>query len=230
MKLKQLIFSIALLTIATTAKAETDSIYQVTTFDTIYIASQPTSKYDMRVHRYMKKWSNLIPAHFKIQYAGNMGFMSVGVGWDYGRRRQWETDIMIGYIPRYATDQGKITFSFKQNYIPWSFQIKNSNWAFEPLECGIYLNTLPYKEFWYRNPKRYGKGYYEYCSRMRVNIFAGQRLSFDIPNNKRHFVKSVTAFYEVSSYDMMLITAFQNKTLKANQYLTLSVGLKFQII
>jgi hypothetical protein len=51
------------------------------------------SKYDQRIHYYRKGWASLIPTHVKMQYAGNMGFMSFGFGWDYGRHRQWETDI-----------------------------------------------------------------------------------------------------------------------------------------
>ena len=38
----------------------------------------------------------LIPTHTKIQFAGNMGLLSFGTGWDYGRRNQWETDVFFG--------------------------------------------------------------------------------------------------------------------------------------
>ena len=223
MKWRQFLFSIITLLSSLANYAQSD------TLDSDALHSSP-SRYDCRIDRYEKRWSSLIPAHIKLQYAGNMGFMSLGWGWDYGKRRQWETDIMIGYIPRFKSDQAKATFSLKQNYIPLSLQIKQSRWAFEPIECGLYFNTLPYKEFWYRNPKRYGKGYYEYCSRMRVNIFAGQRINFDIPESKRDMIKTVTAFYEVSTYDMMFVSACQNKSLKPNQYLTLSVGIKLQIL
>ena len=38
------------------------------------------------------------PTHVKMQYAGGMGVLSTGVGWDYGKRRQWETDVLLGYL------------------------------------------------------------------------------------------------------------------------------------
>lgn len=44
------------------------------------------SKYDKRVHRYRRNWEKLIPTHTKIQFAGNMGLLSFGTGWDYGKR------------------------------------------------------------------------------------------------------------------------------------------------
>ena len=37
---------------------------------------------DFRKHRGYEGWERLIPTHVKAQYAGGMGFMSVGCGWD----------------------------------------------------------------------------------------------------------------------------------------------------
>ena len=77
-------------------------------------------RWDKRVHLRYEGWERLKPTHVKMQYAGGMGVMSAGVGWDYGKRRQWETDFLIGYLPpKYATDL-LFTLTVKQNYIPWS--------------------------------------------------------------------------------------------------------------
>ena len=77
-------------------------------------------KYDKRVHRYRSAWEALIPTHTKIQYAGGMGLLSWGIGWDYGKRGQWETDLLLGFIPRYSSRHFKMTMTLKQNFIPWS--------------------------------------------------------------------------------------------------------------
>ena len=71
--------------------------------------------YDKRVHRYRKHWAALIPTQFIIQNAGNMGVVSAGLGWDYGNRRQWETDLLFGYIPAHQSTRGKLTMTLKQN-------------------------------------------------------------------------------------------------------------------
>lgn len=68
------------------------------------------------------------PTHVKMQYAGGMGVLSTGVGWDYGKRRQWETDVLLGYLPaKYASDF-LLTLTVKQNYIPWSMSF-DKHWA-----------------------------------------------------------------------------------------------------
>ena len=43
-------------------------------------AQQPVeSKYEKSLHRKEKAWASLIPTHFAIQNAGNMGVLSAGI-------------------------------------------------------------------------------------------------------------------------------------------------------
>ena len=100
-----------------------------------------TTAYDRRIHRYRRHWNALIPTQHILQFCGNMGVVSAGIGWDYGRRRQWETQLLFGYVPKYDSRNAKITMTLKQNYIPWSIYIKDG-WSIEPLQCGLYLNTV----------------------------------------------------------------------------------------
>ena len=58
-------------------------------------------RYERRVRRYQKRWYALMPTHSVIHYAGNMGLISVGAGWDYGKHRQWETQLFVGVLPKY---------------------------------------------------------------------------------------------------------------------------------
>lgn len=62
--------------------------------DSIYVKEVPESKYDERVLRYRKHWAALIPTRFVIQNAGNMGQLSAGIGWGYGRNK-----IEDSYLP-----------------------------------------------------------------------------------------------------------------------------------
>ena len=51
----------------------------------------------------------------------------------------------------------------------------------------------------------------------------------DVPEKYRKFSKSITAFYEISTCDLYVVSAFNNSYLKPDDYLRLSFGLKFQI-
>lgn len=230
-----LLFSIgSLLMISNIATAQTHRDTLVVQYlanrDTIHTSKVRPSRYDRRVHRYRTRWEALIPTHTKLQFAGNMGLLSVGTGWDYGHRNQWETDVLFGFLPKYSSDRAKLTFTVKQNYIPWSFQIKESPFSGEPLTCGLYMNTVFGDEFWVSEPDRYPKGYYGFSSKVRFHLFVGQRLTLAIPSRYRLTAKALTLFYELSTCDLYAVSAFTNSYLRPRDYLSLSFGLKLQLL
>lgn len=184
--------------------------------------------YERRMEKYQSQWSKLIPSHQKIQFAGGMGLLSFGVGWDYGKNDQWETDIFFGYLPKYSTKHSKATFTVKQNFIPWNKRISD-RFSIDPLACGLYVNTILDGDFWVSEPDKYPSGYYSFSTKMRFNIFIGQRITLHVPPEKRFISKRITAFYEISSNDLYLVSAFGNSALKPTDYLRLSFGLKFQL-
>jgi len=188
---------------------------------------EESNRYKKRVNQYRELWESLIPSYTKFQYAGGMGLVNLGFGWDYGKNNQWETDLFLGFIPRYSSDNSKITMTLKQNFIPWRKRLNNTL-AFEPLTCSLYFNTVFSDEFWTKEPDRYPKGYYNLSTRVRTHLSLGQRLRVNIPDKKRLFARSITAFYEISSCDLYVVSAFTNH-LKPDDYLRLSFGLKFDI-
>lgn len=193
------------------------------------LLSQAQNGYEKRVGKYQSQWEKLIPTHQKIQYAGGMGVVSVGLGWDYGKSNQWETDVLLGYLPRYSTKEAKLTFTLKQNYFPWTKAI-NDKFSVNLLSCGLYVNTIFNGEFWVNEPDKYPDGYYSFSTKMRFNIYLGQRITLNIPPEKRIFTKSVSLFYEISSNDLYIASAFTNSYLGPKDYLRLSFGLKLQLM
>lgn len=193
----------------------------------IVYTSNAQTAYKQKVEKYTSTWQKMIPRYSKIQFAGSIGLLSIGPGWNYGRNH-WETDLLIGLVPRYADKRAKVTLTLKQNYIPWKLSL-NEYFSIEPLTCGLYLNTLLDRNFWVSEPDKYPNGYYSFSTRIRSHIFIGERITFNLKSEKyRH--KSITFFYELSTCDLYLISAIGNKYLRPRDYLSLSFGLKFQIL
>ena len=183
MKWSRFIISILLLSAAASTMA-----------DSIYVEHREESRYDKRVHRYRKHWAALIPTQFVVQNAGNMGALSAGIGWDYGNRKQWETDLLVGFIPKHQSTRTKTTMTLKENYLPWSIGLKNG-WSIEPLSASIYVNTVYGDEFWKSQPGRYPDRYYRFMStKFRLNIAIGQRVTWQIPHNKRQYARGISLF------------------------------------
>ncbi|RHJ78853.1 hypothetical protein [Parabacteroides sp. AM08-6] len=190
-------------------------------------AQEENDRYSKRVQKYSSNWQKIIPRYAKIQFAGSMGMLSIGPGWNYGNNH-WETDMLLGLVPRNADRHAMATFTLKQNYIPWNIPI-GEHFSFEPLSCGLYFNTLFDRDFWVREPSRYPDGYYGFSTRIRSHVFMGERFTINLPHN-RSWHKSITFFYELSTCDLYLISAFGNSYLKPKDYLSLSFGIKLQIL
>ena len=89
-------------------------------------------KYEKRRERYMRRWMRLVPNQATLQYAGSIGLMSVGVGWHYGKNQHWETELLIGFVPRYHTESVHTTFTIKERYVPWHCSL-NKHLTLQPL-------------------------------------------------------------------------------------------------
>ena len=188
------------------------------------------SRYERRMKRYRSFWQSLQPSQFIMQNAGNMGLLSFGLGWNYGKRNQWETHLLFGWIPKYKGHSVRMTMTLKETYIPWNKRL-GEEWRLEPLTVGLYANTVFGKAFWRSQPSRYPDKYYQFLStRVRLNVFLGQRITVIVPNNKRKFVKSMTAFYELSTCDLYIRCMFQDSSVKLKDIVGLSLGLKMQIM
>ena len=192
------------------------------------VVTMNRSKFVNRVHRYRKSWGALIPTQLVLQTCGNMGLFSFGIGWDYGKHRQWETQLLFGIIPKYDSNSVKMTMTLKENFIPWRVMFKKG-WSFEPLECGLYLNTVFGSDFWTRQPSKYENGYYPFSTRIRPNIFIGEQFSKEISVHKRKFIKSFTFFYELSTNDIYTMSFIRNGKAEFWDVFGLSLGLKVQL-
>lgn len=185
------------------------------------------TRYKRRTDKYMSGWEKFIPRYTKLQFAGSMGMLSLGTGWNY-YRNHWETDVYLGIVPRNSDRHAMAAFTLKQNYYPWNIPM-GDKLSFEPLACGIYINTLFDREFWHRQPEKYPEGYYWFSTRIRTHVFLGERLTLKL-NPQKSWHKSVSFFYELSTCDLYLINKIGNSCLKPKDYLSLSFGLKLQIL
>ena len=203
--------------------------------DSTYVEETPLSKYELNLQRAEKMWASLIPTHFVIQNAGNMGILSAGIGWSYGKHRQFETDLLLGYIPKHDSSRGKLTTTLKGNYIPWRVCLNpnddvnvKGHWNFEPLTASLYINTVYGSEFWKSQPGRYPDKYYEFLStKFRLNLAFGERLTFFIPKAKQKRHNRMSLFYEIGTSDLYIRSLFQGQDVSIGDIIGLSIGLKF---
>ncbi len=202
-------------------------------FCSMHLYAQETdslpSHYEKRVERYTHRWSKLMPQYAKMQYAGSIGVVSFGSGWDYCKGRL-ETDILFGYVPKYGDSRGKLTFTLREQYIPWSLNLGQSQWSVQPLTCGLFMNTIIDGRFWEKEPGgKYPSDYYNFSTKVRFHIFLGQQFTVKLPPHKSVH-QSISFYYQISSCDLYIASAWNNSYLKPKDYLSLAFGVKFKIL
>lgn len=181
-----------------------------------------------RLLRYRSTWHRLIPNQFTTQFAGSIGVVSFGAGWHYGKKDNWETDLLLGVVPRFNSPNCNLTFTLKERYVPWQFDAGTS-WKLAPLTTGIFLSSIFGEDFWKSEPSRYPKRYYGFSTQIRANLFVGQRATFRIPAERRQFCRSISLYYELSTCDLYLISAIQNRHIRMKDILSLAIGLRLDV-
>lgn len=214
--------------IAATNAIETAITDSLKESDSITTPIEKLSRYDKNRQRLMKRWKRLIPTQASLQYAGSIGLMSVGWGWHYGKGQHWETDMLVGVVPRYHTEKFHTTFTIKQRYVPWHCMVSH-RWTIEPLTAGVFFNTISGDDFWRSLPDKYPKHYYGFSTKVRANIFLGQRLRYNIPRSKRLPHQAVSFYYELSSCDLYIVSKATNKEYPWQETLSLALGLRWEM-
>lgn len=185
-------------------------------------------KYEHRMDRRADFWSKLVPDMWAVQFAGGLGMISAGLGWDYGKNKQWETQIMLGFLPKRYNYHSYWTFTLREFFVPWRLKI-NDSWSVRPLTVALSVNSILHGDFWMSEPDRYPKGYYGFSSRMRFHLALGQRFTFSIPKYKRFLSKEVSLYYEVSTCELYVRQKILSGSIPLKDILMLGVGVIYTI-
>lgn len=222
------VFSVVLaLMLASTVQGQSLQYVKSLPKDTVHI--EKTRKNDPRRHIKYRGINRIIPTMNLAQVGGNMGLVSIGLGWDHGCRGQWETAAMFGFIPKEEGEKSYVTFTLKETFIPWSVSL-GEYLAFEPLTCGIYFNSILSRDFLVREPDKYPKGYYGFSTKIRLNLCVGESITFYPKRGEDHILKSATIFYEFGTTDIYFISGVTNRHLKFWDLYGLSFGIKVKLI
>jgi len=166
------------------------------------------------------------PDHLNLQYAGGMGFISIGAGYS-AKNQKLEGDLYYGYLPKSVGGIRIHSISGKVTWIPIrSVSIKN--YQVEPLMTGIIVNYSFGKQYFSFDPPNYPYRYYSFPTAIHSALFLGSRIGFNSPANS--LVRRLSLYYEILSYDREIISFVSNtKSLKITDIVTLALGVKINI-
>ena len=158
-----------------------------------------------------QKLKFLIPDGAVAQYAGSIGYASVGANYDLFKNKKGSLDIFYGYLPKNKGGPFS-TVTTKFAYRP--FVIKANQWlTFYPLNPGTFISYTVNKDFdltWDKD--QYPYLYYYWSEALRFHISFSSEVKFKtqkMSSNKK--LNALSIYYEINTNDVYLINYVQNK-------------------
>lgn len=169
----------------------------------------------------------LIPKSVLSQYAGSIGFLSVGAGYELFKNDRGSLDLMYGFVPKGKGGRlhiGTVKFAYRP------FEVKLNDWAkLYPVNPGAFISYHFGPRFDFQWDKdTYEKGYYWWSTALRPHISLGTEVKIDTrklaPSLK---IKSLSVYSEFNTNELYLVSYYQNAgTLSVADIFKLGFGVR----
>lgn len=163
------------------------------------------------------------PHHVKTQFAGGIGFVSIGAGYA-NKKEKLEADLFYGYVPE---SLGGVTIhAATAKFAWWPFKaIPMSKVALKPLAAGLLVNYTFGKQYFGFTPRYYPFSYYDHPTSVHAGVFIGSQLQ--TKKKAKGPIKQWALYYELLTYDVELVSYLGNThTLSPADIVTLGIGVK----
>lgn len=169
----------------------------------------------------------LIPEDAIVQYAGSIGYLSVGAGYELFGNKRGNLDINYGFVPE---SKGGALHIFTAKFAYRPFVINVGNFAkIYPFNPGVFIRyTLNNNLGFNFDTVQYPKGYYYFSEAARPHLSISNE--FQLIKGKvldRTGLKALSIYSEFNTNDYYLINYFQNTTaLSVTDIFKLGIGIR----
>ena len=164
-----------------------------------------------------------VPDFIPVQYAGNIGFISAGVGYA-SRLRNYELGIMYGYVPRSMAGTYIHTVTAKNTFPVTRYQLKDRKILIPYVGLGVSLEVGG--NAFFRMPDHFPDSYYDYPKNMRVLAYGGAKVQH-LFEDDFHGLSGVELFAEAGTVDLYVWYKAMSNEIRLKEIFTLAVGINF---
>lgn len=174
-----------------------------------------------------QKLKFLIPDEAIVQYAGSIGYLSAGAGYDIFGNKRGNLSFHYGYVP--GSKGGELHIAtVKLGYKPWKINLKD--WAkLYPFNPGFFATYTFHKDLGLFFPKgQYPGDYYYWSEAIRPHLSFNTELELKPPKAlKNSGIRALGLYIEANTNDFYLINYLQNvSALRMYDIFQLGIGLK----
>ena len=150
--------------------------------------------------------------YYKIQHAGEIGYLAIGVGNDFTKR--YSLEFFYGHVPKYIGGIDINTFSIKNNLNMVKFNFLS---LFIEVYTGVNLYYVFGSHYMISSDTRYPPEYYGIGS-SRASVYTG--IDFSLNSLKEHKI-----YLESGVNDIVLINYYNNNDIiNPYDYFSLAIG------
>ncbi len=167
------------------------------------------------------KYKKFLPDYVKLQFAGGIGFLSVGVGYSFFKHRL-DVSFFYGYVPKFISIDDLHSVSLQLTAKFFQFKVYE-NIELLPLNIGFFIHHTFGTEYWISLPSHYPDEYYWWSPGRNVGIFIGGEIKTKLLSDKTP--ASGTAFYvRVGSRGLYIASMFGNSTIPLSEIIEVGFG------
>lgn len=139
-----------------------------------------------------------MPNNVKLQYAGNIGMISTGIGYVSPNKR-WMGDLMYGLVPSSYAEDPIHSLTLKGKYVSLNRDYMQSlkvNW----LQLGLWFNYSFGDQYFLGLPHYYDPGYYYFPTALNIGLTLGSEVRY----------QKWGLYYEVGTTEKRMINYVKN--------------------
>ncbi len=162
----------------------------------------------------------LLPHFASLQFAGNIGFLSAGLG-VISKNDKYHLGFLYGYSPASISGVRIQTLTAKHTFHLWRFTPRQDIILLPYAGLGVSFD-LDSRAF-FTLPDNMPSGYYNFPKSVHAIAFAGVKYRRLLPSRK--ILSSVEFFIEATTVDAYVWYKYKSKEVKMNDILSLALGL-----
>ncbi|MGO1243199.1 MAG: hypothetical protein ACTJHT_05905 [Sphingobacterium sp.] len=161
----------------------------------------------------------IMPSNVKIQYAGNIGMFSAGIGYQT-KNKKWKADLFYGVVPSKYADSPIHSVTLKGKYATLYRKYEKQNIAVNWLNVGMFYNYSFGDKYFLSLPHHYDNGYYYFPTALNVSIFIGSEAR----------INNWGIYYELGATDKRVINYVKNASaVDFSEMWNLGIGIVYHL-
>jgi hypothetical protein len=154
-----------------------------------------------------EKWYQ--PSCMRVQYAGQIGFLSAGFGKIY-LNETLETDLMFGYVPETIGGDHINILTLKQSFSPFAKSTKIDRLTILPITIGFNFSYHFGEEYNKYDTDKYPDDYYWFMNGIRIGAFIGSDFNLKLKPDVSKVFSSISFYYDIGTTDLEACSMTKN--------------------